>query len=196
VHLVFDIFRGIGAAAAVGIRPFLPGLVVCALAAGSVAIHFKHTDYGFLQQAWFLLVLVAGAVALALGERRLGAPRLDSRPALVIVGVCSAAIGALLFAGTLRQGGYPGWPGLAGGVVCAAIGAAATRPLFARVRRRLDASAAAALPLYAEAIGLVLAALSVVIPPVGVVGLLALGWLLIASRRRAGEKYAGLRILR
>ena len=73
----------------------------------------------------------------------------------------------------------------------------ATRPLLVRVRARLDREAAAAVPLYAEGIGdAVLAALSVVAPPVGPIGLLVLLWLLIAGRRRAEQKYAGLRILR
>lgn len=196
MHLVFDIFRGIGAATAVGIRPFLPALVVCALAVGSVAIHFKHTDYSFLAQSWFLLVLVIGAILLSVAERRLNPQRLDSRPVVILLALCSAALGALLFAGTLRQGGYSGWPGLIGGVLCAVIGTLATRPLLARVRRRLDQGAAAALPLYAESAGIVLAALSVVAPPVGVIGLLTLGWLIVAARRRRSEKYAGLRILR
>jgi hypothetical protein len=68
--------------------------------------------------------------------------------------------------------------------------------LLARVRARLDAAASAALPVYAETTGLALAALSVVGPPVGVIGLALLLWLLIAGRRREGQKYAGLRILR
>jgi hypothetical protein len=50
--------------------------------------------------------------------------------------------------------------------------------------------------VYAETTGLALAALSVVGPPVGVIGLALLLWLLIAGRRREGQKYAGLRILR
>jgi hypothetical protein len=41
-----------------------------------------------------------------------------------------------------------------------------------------------------------LAALSVLAPPVGLIGLLLLVWLLVAGRRREGQKYAGLRILR
>jgi hypothetical protein len=61
---------------------------------------------------------------------------------------------------------------------------------------RLDAEAAAAVPLYAEAAAVLLAALSVVAPPIGLVGLLVLAWLWLASRRREGQKYAGLRILR
>jgi hypothetical protein len=197
VHLLFDIFRGIGAASAVGIRPFLPALVVCAFAAGSVAIHFNHVGFfGFLQQDWFLLVLAVCAILLSVAERRLGGARLASRQGTALLAVASAALGALLFAGLLRQGGYLAWPGLLGGVICALVGVLATRPLFERVRRRLDQGAANALPLFGESGGVVLAALSVVAPPVGVIGLAALVWLLAGSRRRASQKYAGLRILR
>jgi hypothetical protein len=196
VHLVFDIFRGIGAAAGVGIRPFLPALVVAALAAGNAEIHFKHTGYSFLQHVPFLLVLVVGSILLSVAERRMSTERLESLPVAIVLGAVSAVLGALLFAGILSQGRYQVWPGFPAGVACAAIGAAATRPLFARARKRLDAAAAGALPLYAEAAGLALAALSIVAPPVGVIGLLGLVWLLYASRRREGEKYAGLRILR
>ncbi len=197
MHLIFDIFRGIGAASAIGIRPFLPALVVCALAVGGVAIHFNHIGFfGFLQQDWFLLVLVVCAILLSVAERRLGGARLGSKPGLAALAVASAALGALLFAGLLRQGGYAAWPGLVGGVICALVGTLATRPLFERVRRRLDASAANALPLFGESGGVALAALSMVAPPVGVLGFVALLWLLAGSRRRASRKYAGLRILR
>jgi hypothetical protein len=68
--------------------------------------------------------------------------------------------------------------------------------LLLRVRARLDAAAASAVPLYAEGFGVLLAGLSVVAPPVGRVGLVFLLWLLIAGRRRSDQKYAGLRILR
>ncbi|MDQ6775792.1 MAG: hypothetical protein M3071_06110, partial [Actinomycetota bacterium] len=86
--------------------------------------------------------------------------------------------------------------GYIGGPVCALIGAEATRPLFARVRARLDAAAAQALPLYAEGIAILLAVLSVLLPPVGPIGLGFLLWLLIAGRQRGERKYAGLRVLR
>jgi hypothetical protein len=196
VHLVFDIFQGIGVAAAVGIRPFLPSLVVGALAAGSIEIHFNGTDYSFLQSAPFLLALALAAILLALAERRFGRDRLEAGPSAMTLGAVALVLAALLFAGSLARGHYAAWPGFIGGVVCAAVGIAATRPLFARVRARLDADTAAALPVYAELIALVLAALSVVAPPVGLIGLLALLWLLVGSRRREGQKYAGLRILR
>jgi hypothetical protein len=193
VHLAFDIFQGVGIAAAVGIRPFLPALAVGALAAGDVEIHFNHTHYGFLQTAWFLLVLAVLAIALSLVERRVS----DERgPVAIGVGLAGIALGALLFAGSLARGHYLSWPGLIGGVICAAVGIAASRPLLARVRARLESSVASTLPLYFEAGALLLAVLSVVAPPVGVIGLALLVWLLVAARSRAEQKYAGLRILR
>jgi hypothetical protein len=135
-------------------------------------------------------------VILALLERRLGSQRLERPPLALVVAAAAVALGALLFAGTLCQGGYVLWPGLIGGVICAAVGIAATRPLLARARARLDSESAGALPLFAEATALVAAVLSVLLPPVGIVVLGLLLWLLIAGRSRGDHKYAGLRILR
>jgi Domain of unknown function (DUF4126) len=196
VHLVFDIFQGFGVAAAVGIRSFLPTLAVGALAAGDVQIDFKGSDFAFLQHAPFLLVMVLGAIAVSLAERRLGGEWLQRRGPAAILALVAAVLGALLFAAALAQGHYATWPGYIGGVVCAAVGIAATVPLFSRVRARLDASSQGALPLFAEAAALVLAVLSVLLPPVGLIGLLGLLWLLFAGRGREQSKYAGLRILR
>jgi hypothetical protein len=50
--------------------------------------------------------------------------------------------------------------------------------------------------VFAEGTALLIAILSVVAPPVGPIALLAMLWLLWAGRRRDGQKYAGLRILR
>jgi hypothetical protein len=196
VNLVFDICTGIGVAAAVGIRPFLPALVVGALAAGSIQIHFAHTDFSFLQGVPFLLVMVVGAALLAVAERRLGRERLERGPVALVLAATAVAVGALLFAGSLCRGGYAIWPGIVGGVICAGVGIMATRPLLARVRARLDAEAAPALPLFAETAAIVAAALSVLLPPVGIVVLALLLWLLVAGRGRDDQKYAGLRILR
>ena len=82
------------------------------------------------------------------------------------------------------------------GLACAALGFFAARSLFTRVRRRLDAEAAGALPVYAEGAALGAAGLSILFPPLAVLIVAGLAWLLVGSRRRAGEKYAGLRILR
>jgi uncharacterized membrane protein YgdD (TMEM256/DUF423 family) len=196
VHLAFDIFQGMGVAAAVGIRPFLPSIVVGALAAGDVEIHFNGTDYSFLQGTVFLLLLAVAVILLALAERRLFQQGAKERPLALILAGASLALGALFFAGSLARGHYVAWPGFIGGVLCAAIGIAATQPLLARVRGRLDSEAASAVPLYTEAAAVALAALSVVAPPIGLIGVVLLLWLLVAGRKRGDQKYAGLRILR
>jgi uncharacterized membrane protein YgdD (TMEM256/DUF423 family) len=195
VHLAFDIFQGIGVAAAVGIRPFLPTLAVGALAAGNVEIHFDHTDFSFLQSAPFLLAMVACAIVLAGVERRVPETQLERGPVAVVLGVASLALGALLFAGSLCRGHYLIWPGVIAGVLCAGVGIAATRPLLIRARKRL-AEEASLLPVFVEGAALVIAALSVLAPPIGPIALVLLLWLLWAGRRREGQKYAGLRILR
>jgi Domain of unknown function (DUF4126) len=196
MHLVFDIFQGMGIAAAVGIRPFLPALAVGALADADAEIHFNSTDYSFLQSPGFLLGMAVGAVVLALAERHLSEDRLHRGPGGAALAVIALALGALFFAGSLGRGHYAIWPGIIAGVLCAAIGLIATRPLFARVRARLDPEAASAVPLYAEGIALLTAILSVLVPPLGLVAVVLLAWLLLAGRRREGQKYAGLRILK
>jgi Domain of unknown function (DUF4126) len=196
MHLVFDIFQGMGIAAAAGIRPFLPTLVVGGLAAGDVEIHFNHTDYSFLQSAPFLLGMAVGAILLGLLELSRRGERVDREPLVVAIGAIGAALGAMMFAGSLARGHYVSWVGLIAGVLCAAVAVLATRPLLVRVRGRLDPGTARALPVYAEGAAVVLAALSVVAPPVGLVGVLFLLWLLVAGRGRTEQKYAGLRILR
>jgi hypothetical protein len=113
-----------------------------------------------------------------------------------VIAAISIVLGALVFAGSLSRGHYLAWPGLIGGVLCAALGIAASLPLLRRVRARLDAEAAAALPLLAEGAAAVAAGLSVIAPPVGLIILIALLWFVMAGRSRGEQKYAGLRILR
>ena len=197
MHLAFDIFQGIGIAAAIGIRPFLPALAAGALAAGDVEIHFDHTSYSFLQSTPFLLVMVIGAVLLVVLDQGVWASRLHSGPLAALVGVVSLALGALFFAGSLVRDHHAAWPGWVGGVICAAVGIAAARPFLARLRSRLDeAAAAVGLPVIADGSALLVAVLSVVAPPLGLVALLGLLWLLYRGRQRDEQKYAGLRILR
>jgi len=197
VHLAFDIFQGIGIAAAIGIRPFLPGLAAGALAAGDVEIHFDHTSYSFLQSLPFLLVMVIGAVLLVVLDQGVWASRLHSGPLAAALGGVALALGALFFAGSLVRDHHAAWPGWVGGVVCAAVGIAAARPFLARLRSRLDeAAAAVGLPVIADGSALLVAVLSVVAPPVGLLALLGLLWLLYRGQQRGEQRYAGLRILR
>jgi uncharacterized membrane protein YgdD (TMEM256/DUF423 family) len=196
LHLVFDILQGIGIAAAVGIRPFLPALVVGALGAADIQIDFAHSSYSFLQGGPFLLVMVIGVALLAITERRASQEALSMRVVTVTLAAVSLVVGALLFGGALARGHYAVWPGLIGGVICAGIGIAASQPLLSRVRTRLDSEAVGALPLFAEFAALLAALLSVLLPPVGIIVAGLLLWLLYAGRGRAQQKYAGLRILR
>ncbi len=196
MHLVFDIFQGIGVAAAVGIRPFLPALAVGALGAADAQIDFAHTPYSFLEQGPFLLVMVIGVVLLGATERRATRQLLEGQLVTYTLAVVSLVIGALMFAGALAQDHYATWPGLVAGAICAGIGLMATRPLLERVRSRLDDQTAGMLPLFSESSALLAAVFSVLLPPVGIVVLLLLLWLLFAGRGRNEQKYAGLRILR
>jgi hypothetical protein len=122
--------------------------------------------------------------------------RLDTPAGAAVLSGIGIGLGALLFAATLDDRNEVWWPGLIAGLLIAALAGAAVRDLFMRTRARLDTEAAAALPVYAEGIAALLAALSILIPPVSVVAVGFLVWLLVGGRRREGEKYAGLRILR
>jgi hypothetical protein len=194
--LFLAICLGIGLALGVGLRPFLPALLVGALARGDLGIDFEGTDLSFLEDPIFLLVLLIGVVALIFAERRIGPDRVESGPLGAAVGGLALGLGALFFAGALADDGYTWWPGIVGGLVCAALAAATARLFFRRIRARLDSDAAVALPVYAEAAGLVVAGLAVLLPPLSLVALAFLAWLLLGQRRREGQKYAGLRVLR
>jgi hypothetical protein len=105
-------------------------------------------------------------------------------------------VAAVLFAGTLGEHGDASWPGLLGGAAAALLVQAAVRPLLTRARARLsDRGAREAVGLYVDSAALLLAALVALLHPLGYLVLLLFVWLLLAGRRRAGEKYAGLRIL-
>jgi len=195
VHLFLDICQGIGLACAVGIRPFLPALLAGAFAAANVGVNFQHTDFSFLEQPWFLLILVVGAIALVLAERRFGAESVERPPLGYVVIASAVALGILLFAGSLADRGEPTWPAIFG-AACAILAYVAIRSLLTRTRSRLDAAAAVALSAYAELTALVAAGLSIVLPPLGLVVLALLVALAVTGRRREGQKYAGLRILR
>jgi len=193
LRLLIDILQGAGLAGAAGIRPFLPALVAGALATADTGIDYEDTPFAFLEQpGWLLAVLLALIVAVGLGRRGVPQERvLDSSLSGIGIG-----LGALLCAGTLADHGYVWWPGLLGGALAAALAGAATQSLVARTRARLDEEARAALPVYLEGTAVLLAALAVVVAPISVVALGFFAFLLRGGRRREGEKYAGLRILR
>jgi hypothetical protein len=191
MKLLLDILQGVGLSTAAGLRPFLPTLVAGGFAIGDVGVDFEGTSFQFLEEPVFML-----AVAIAMVVTFLLRGRLDTPAGAAALSGIGIGLGALLFAATLDDRNEVWWPGLIGGVLFAALAGAAVRDLFTRTRARLDTEAAAALPVYAEGVAALLAALSILIPPVSVVAVGFLVWLLVGGRRREGEKYAGLRILR
>jgi hypothetical protein len=195
MDFVFDLLQGAGLAAAIGIRPFLPVLLAGALASADLGLDFDGTDFAFLESWPFLLAVVLLVLAGDLVLRRRAADP-EPRPLAAGLLVLAVVLGALEAAGSLADRDHPIVAGVVVGAAAAVLGFAASRSLFTRVRRRLDADTAAALPVYGEGAALAAAGLSILFPPLAVLVLGGLAWLLVGGRRREGEKYAGLRILR
>ena len=195
MDFVFDLLQGAGIAAAIGIRPLLPVLLIGALASADAGIDFDGTSFAFLEQPAFLIAVVV-AVAIVDILRRRSPEALDGRSAVAALGAVAVTLGILEASGSLADRDHPIIAGVLAGAACAVLGFVATRSLFDRVRGRLDAGTAKALPLYQEGIALLVAGLSVAFPPLALIAVGVLVWLLLGSRRRQGEKYAGLRILR
>ena len=196
MDFLLDLLQGAGLAAAIGIRPFLPVLLAGALASADTGLDFTGTDFSFLEAWPFLLGVLVVVAALDIVGRRAGRDAPDRPPLVYVLGTVALVLGALLAAGSVADRSDEWWAGAIVGVACAALGFEAARSLFGRVRRRLDEQAANALPVYAEGAALGAAGLSILFPPLALLIVGGLIWLLTGGRRRAGEKYAGLRILR
>ena len=192
MRLLIDILQGAGLAGAAGIRPFLPALVAGALASADMGIDYEGTPFDFLEQSGWLLAVLLALIVAVIAQRR-GVPERVLDSSLSGIGI---GLGALMCAGALADHGYIWWPGIIGGGLCAALAGAASHSLVTRTRARLDEEARAALPVYLEGTAVVLAALAVLVAPITVVALGFFAFLLRGGRRREGEKYAGLRILR
>ena len=185
------LLQGLGIAAAIGIRPFLPVLLVGALAGADLGVDFDDTAFAFLEQTGFLLAILAGVVVLGIVERR-AAERVgvaDPRDR----GGAGRALGGRL--ARRRQRHLVARPDRRRGGRRARVGDRA-RSLFGRVRARLDNERRERAPALRRRVGAARRGLSVLFPPLAVLIVAGLAWLLLGGRRRSGEKYAGLRILR
>jgi Na+-translocating ferredoxin:NAD+ oxidoreductase RnfA subunit len=191
VDFVLDLLQGAGIAAGIGIRPFLPFALTAALAMGDVGLDFDGTDFSFLEEWWFVIAIAVVVIGLELVDHAR-----DIAPVVWALLVVAVGLGALVGAGSLADNDHPIVPGIVAGALTATLGFYAARSLFGRVRRRLDREAQSALPVYGAGAALVAAGLSILFPPLAILVIAALAWLLLGGRRRADEKYAGLRILR
>jgi hypothetical protein len=203
MSLFLDIGTGAGLASSTGVRPYLPPLLAGGLARGDVGVDFDGTDLSFLESTGFLAAVVAvGVLAFFLERSRANreSPDIGGRagrgPVEVMGGLVGVVLGALLFAGALADNGEPAWIGLVFGPFCAALAWLAVGGLVERVRARLEPEQAALLTAYADGAALLLAAIAIFVPPLALLAIPAFVVLLMGGRRREGEKYAGLRILR
>jgi hypothetical protein len=196
MDFLLDLLQGAGIAAAIGIRPFLPVLLVGALAAANLGIDFNGTDFAFLEEAPALGIVLVLLALTTFAVRRAGPDAPERPPYAWIFGAIAVILGALQGAASLADRGHPIVAGLVVGAACAALGFVAVRDLLTRTRRRLDAETAGTLPVYAEGAALGAAGASVLFPPLALLVIAGLIALLVGGRRRSGEKYAGLRILR
>lgn len=206
--LPFYIGLGLGLALAAGLRPFLPLLLAGALAsAGGLGITFGPTGhtFHFLQTSWWLLIVVIALVlSYALQLVFQLAPTIDPQdrqrrndPLAASLSGLSFGAGALLFAGTLAAHGDSPWPGVLAGFLVVGLAQRLSGPVITRARRRLPGRASReAVTLYLDAGAMLVAALTALLHPLGYVALALILWAMVSARRRAGEKYAGLRILR
>jgi hypothetical protein len=194
MDLLMAISQGVGVSLATGVRTFLPPLAVGALARADAGIDFNGTGYGFLESIPWLVLLVLLVAAVTFAERARVVV-----PALAIV-VVASAIGALEFAGTLADEGYAAGPGIAAGAASAVVGFLAARAFFGRAAARArsggEDEAASLVDLFAQGAALMLAVLAVFAWPVAWLAFAFALWVLLVQRRRAGQKYEGLRILR
>jgi hypothetical protein len=216
-----DIGQGAGLSGASGVRPFLPALLAGALAREDSGLDFDGTSFSFLESPAFLLTILLLAVGSYAVQRRretvaqttpagqpgdprakVGGGRALPEPFEAGMLLLGLVLGALLFAGSLADHGYESWPGILGGIACAALGYFALASLFARARRRLassgsgSAGALALLGVYADGIALALAGLSILFPPLAFVALAVFLVLIVRSRGERAQKFEGLRILR
>ena len=203
MSLFLDIGTGSGLASSTGVRPYLPPLLAGGLARSDVGIDFDGTDFRFLESTAFLaaiLVLAVGAFLVertAAGRAAAGEGRRTARdPFDVLAGLIGMVLGALLFAGALADNGHEVWIGLLFGPLCALLAWIAIGGIVERVRTRLEPDQAALLTAYADGAALLLAAIAIFVPPLAYLAIPAFALLIVRGRRREGQKYAGLRILR
>ena len=194
MDLFLAISQGVGTSLAAGVRTFLVPLLIGAMARADIGVDFDGTEYEFLESVVWLAIMLA-LIAGAWWVERAGIPVSAAARA-----VAAAAIGGVLFAGSLAEGEYASEPGLFAGFLVALIGLYAAGAFLGGAEERLaaqgEAGASTTLRLVVDLAVLVLAALAVLVEPVSWLALAFCAWVLLVRRRRAEQKYEGLRILR
>jgi hypothetical protein len=194
MDLFLAISQGIGTSLAAGVRTFLVPLLVGAMARADIGVDFDGTEYEFLESIVWLAIMLAMIVGAWMVERS-GIPVSPAAWA-----VAAAAIGGVLFAGSLAERDYAPELGLFAGALVALVGFIAARVFLGgaveRLAARGEGGAGGTLRLIVDFAALMLAALALLVEPVSYLALAFCAWVLLVRRRRAAQKYEGLRILR
>lgn len=200
--------QGLGLAIAIGLGGAIAALFVSMMGSLEAGIDPDGTDFGFITATWFLVMLLALTVLTVLARGREAAR-------LPVVALLAAA-GALAFAASLAEEGEAAWPGLVIGALAAGLTALVASDVLEGALRRArnagakrggvgrgaddaaapEADTANVLIVGFAAAGIVLATIALFVPPVSILAAIALGFLAFGRRRKSGEKFAGLRILR
>jgi hypothetical protein len=191
VDVFLAICQGLGLALAAGIGGMLAVLLMSVLAHVDVGWDLDGTDFSWFEAAWFLPILFALNIVVFFFARAKGVTA-ETRRLLLIAS--AAVFGAIAFGGSLAEETSTWWPGIVGAAV-GAVSASVTDAILSGAIARSEETAGT-LQLMAAGTGLVLVVAALLIPPVSI--LVAVGLVVLATgrRRRADEKYEGLRSLR
>ena len=197
-----DIGQGTGLAATAGARPFLPVIVTGVMAHEDAGVDFTGTDWAWMESWIFIGILAALFVIFWLMDRsgkseliRPGGRAMEAAPSYPFL--CAVA-GALLFAGSLADGGHTAWPGLVAGALVGLLGYLAFGRFFMRANQRLLAAGdpGVLLGLARDVLTIAVTILVILTNVAGYAVVVVALVMLFVARGREGEKYEGLRVLR
>jgi hypothetical protein len=192
MDLFLAISQGIGTSLATGVRALLAPLFVGVMARANAGIDFEQTGYEWLEATWWLVLLFVLIAASWLVDRS------DAEVPEGVWVVVAMGIGGVLFAGALEDENYFGEAGIVPGMLCALVGFLAARAFLGGATERLEArgEGSGTIGALGDFGAILIAALAVLLPPASLIAAAFCLWVLVARRRRGGQKYEGLRILR
>jgi hypothetical protein len=191
MNYLLDILQGLGIAAAAGASPFLPLAVASLAGLINLGTDYEGTSFSVLESPVVLVLAVLLAVAAIVARRRLESPQAER----VTIGL-GVIFGAVATAATVADRSDTWWPGLILGGIAALVVGIAVGSLLRRTRARLEDEQRTLLSVGGALGAGLVALLSVVLPPVGLIAVAAGIWLFVGGRRQDTTKHAGLRILR
>jgi hypothetical protein len=194
MDLFLAICTAVGLGLAAGIGGPLAWLFVAVMASFEAGIDLRGTDWEFIGEPWFIAFLFAVNVFDFLQRNRESDRRMQHA-------LASAVFGGIFGAGALAAEGETVLLGFALGALAGLAAGLLAYDVFVGARRRAagaddPVAAAATLRMIFSFFGVVTAAAALFLPPLSLLAALALVILARGRRRRAGEKYEGLRVLR